>query len=76
MPKFKINEFLMLKLESGHTSIYLNDKKFEFYCKKLFVNILPNEIDDFNEINSIDEAANLGKSFENCLRKYDQLIRK
>ena len=64
MPKFKINKFLKLILESGHTSIYLNDKKFEFYCKKLFVNILPNEIEDFSEINSIDEVANLSGSFE------------
>ncbi len=46
MPKFKINEFLRLELKNGYTFIYINNKEFEFYCKKLFVNILANEIDD------------------------------
>ncbi|KKL49288.1 hypothetical protein LCGC14_2317030, partial [marine sediment metagenome] len=44
MPKFKINEFLMLKLESGHTSIYINDENSSFIVKTFLLIYYPTKL--------------------------------
>ena len=62
--EFKVNEFLTLKLENGETNIHVNGKLFR-QCKFLLLNIPVNEIKSFDEIESIDEAAEkLDRSME------------
>ena len=56
--KFKINDFLELRLEDGRTNIYVAEEKFN-QCKFLMINIPTNRVDDFDVINSIDEAKSL-----------------
>jgi len=64
MNEFKINDFLILKLEEGKTNIYVNGEQFE-QCKFLMLDIPLDEIYRFDEIDSIDEAADiLGWRFE------------
>lgn len=64
MLEFIINEFITLKLEDGKTNIYVLGKKF-IQCLYLLMNISVREIELYDEINSIDEAAEkLGKSLE------------
>lgn len=53
--EFKVNEYLSLKLENGKTNIFVNDKIFK-HCKFLLLDIPINEVEQFNEIESIDEA--------------------
>lgn len=55
---FKINEFISLKLENNETVIYVKDQKF-IQCKRLILEILSEDVDIFDEINSIDEASEL-----------------
>jgi len=58
MNEFKVNDFLTLKLEENTTNIYVKGELFE-QCKFLMVNI-PTKITKKNdEIDSIDEVANL-----------------
>ncbi|MFX1417463.1 MAG: hypothetical protein ACFE9N_00940 [Promethearchaeota archaeon] len=52
---FRINQYLSLRLEHGNTVIYVNDKPFN-QCKYLLFNIPIKEIEQYDEINSIDEA--------------------
>lgn len=54
--EFKINEYITVKLESGKTNIYIDGKLFQ-QCKILLLNLPVEKINSFNEINSIDEAA-------------------
>jgi tetratricopeptide (TPR) repeat protein len=54
--KFKINDFISLKLEDGQTQIYLNNEKF-IACKYLLLNIPLDRIEEFNEAFSIDEVS-------------------
>ncbi len=54
--KFTINKYLKLKLESGHTNIYVGGKLFK-QCKFLLLDIPITSTTDYNEIESIDEAA-------------------
>jgi len=56
--EYKINEFLSLKLEKGKTQIYVKDKRF-LQCKRLALNISKKDIPIYDEINSIDEAADV-----------------
>jgi hypothetical protein len=56
MLEFVINEFVALKLEDGKTNIYVNGEEF-IQCKYLLMNILVREIEQYDEIDSIDEAA-------------------
>lgn len=53
--EFKVNEYISLKLENGKTNIFVNDKIFK-HCKFLLLDIPINRVDQFNEIESIDEA--------------------
>ena len=56
MREFRINKYLKLRLEGDNTVIYVNDKKFQ-QCKFLLLNIPIDEITSFDEIESVDEAA-------------------
>ncbi len=58
MKEFKINKFLTLKLEEDKTNIYINERLFE-QCKYLMLNIAIDKIESYEEINSIDEAADV-----------------
>ncbi len=54
MKKFKINNYITLKLEDGTTNLYVNGELFR-QCKLLLLNISINE--DFSQVQSIDEIA-------------------
>lgn len=54
--EFKVNEYITLKLERGKTNIYVKDQLFN-QCKFLMLNIPVSKISSFDEIESIDEAA-------------------
>jgi len=58
LPKkeYQINDYLTLKLESKSTTIYVDGKRF-IQCKFLLLNIPPDKMRDFDDIESIDEAA-------------------
>ncbi len=61
---FIISKYLTVKLEDGKTVIYVADKPIR-NCKFLLINILVDKISSFDEIQSIDEAAeNLDRSLE------------
>lgn len=63
MIKFKINDYLSLRLEDGKTNIYVNKKLFR-QCKYLLLKIPISESETDEEINSIDEAIEkLNKTF-------------
>lgn len=55
-PKFKVNEYITLRLEYGKTIIYVGEKIFR-QCKYLLLNIPVDKTRDYGEIESIDEAA-------------------
>lgn len=66
---FKVNQYISLKLEDGRkgkeTVIYVNGKRFN-QCKFLLLNIPVDKIKLFDEIESVDEAAErLDRSLEN-----------
>lgn len=54
MQEFKVNEFLSLRLENSKTNIYINNELFR-HCKFLLIDIPIENIDTFDEIQSIDE---------------------
>lgn len=58
MKKFRINDFITLKLEDNKTVIYVNGEPFN-QCKYLLLNIPREKIHDVSEIDSIDEAAEI-----------------
>ncbi len=61
---FIINKFLTLKLEGKETHIYISGKSFR-QCKFLLIEISKDDIGNFDEIKSIDAAAEkLDHSFE------------
>lgn len=63
--EFKINSYLKLKLESGKSNIYVKNRLFR-QCMYLLINIPVNKIEEYDEIDSIDEAAEkLDRSMEN-----------
>jgi hypothetical protein len=62
---FKINDYLTLKLEKKETNIYVAGKKFK-QCKYLFLNLDMNNVRDYDNITSIDDA-------EEKLKTIDQL---
>ena len=64
MTKFIINEFLSLRLIKDKTEIFINGRSFH-QCKFLMINIQVDEIEHYDEIGSIDEAADiLGWKYE------------
>ncbi|KKK42788.1 hypothetical protein LCGC14_0496750 [marine sediment metagenome] len=69
MRQFDVNEYITLKLEENKTNIYIGNKKF-LQCKYLLLNIPVEKISDFDEIESVDEAAEkLDKSQEKGNKK-------
>lgn len=54
----KVNQYITLKLENGKTYIYVNGKRF-LQCIRLVLNIQKKDIRLYDEIESIDEAADL-----------------
>ncbi|MFX0037519.1 MAG: DNRLRE domain-containing protein, partial [Candidatus Hermodarchaeota archaeon] len=54
----KINEYITLRLEHGRTFIYVNGRRF-IQCIRLILNIPKDDITLYDEVDSIDEAANL-----------------
>ncbi|UCC18402.1 MAG: leucine-rich repeat domain-containing protein [Promethearchaeota archaeon] len=69
LKEFIINKYLKLKLEGGRTNVYVNNRLFR-QCMYLLLNIPVNKIEDYNEIQSIDEAATkLDRSMERDHRK-------
>lgn len=62
--EYKINEFLTVKLEGKRTELYVNNEYFQ-QCKFLLINIPKENINKFNEFDSIDEISeNLDRSLE------------
>ncbi len=57
----KVNDYITLKLENRKAQIYVNGKKF-LQCIRLVLKIPINEVDDYEQINSIDEAADVNKN--------------
>jgi len=69
--EFKVNDYITLKLEMNpweeywETVIYVNERRFD-QCKFLLLDIPIEKIKTFDEIESIDEAAEkLDHSLEN-----------
>ncbi|MFX1570006.1 MAG: leucine-rich repeat protein [Promethearchaeota archaeon] len=61
---FEINKYLKLKLEGGRTNIYVKGRRFQ-QCMYLLLNIPIDRIEDYDELESIDEAAEkLDRSLE------------
>lgn len=56
--EFIINKFITVKLEEKKTVIYVAGKPFE-QCKMLLLNISIDDVEDFDEIESIDEVAEM-----------------
>ncbi|UCC18696.1 MAG: hypothetical protein JSV62_11385 [Promethearchaeota archaeon] len=54
----EINKYITLKLVSGRTFIYVNGRQF-IQCIRLILNIPKNDVHLYEEIDSIDEAAQL-----------------
>ena len=58
MKEFKVNEHITLKLEEEGTSIYVDGECFE-QCRFLMLDIPLKEVEKFDEIKSIDDAADI-----------------
>ncbi len=58
--RFKINDLLEVRLENNDSVIYVAGKRF-IICKKLLLNIPVDEVEDYEEIDSIDDVADLLK---------------
>jgi len=56
--EFKVNKYILLRLEGKYTIIYVNGKRF-IYCKRLFIVILETDIEKYDGIESIDEVSDL-----------------
>lgn len=56
--EFKVNEYLTLKLEGGRTFIYVKGKLFR-QCIRLVIHIPVGEVEQYDQIDSIDEAFEL-----------------
>ncbi len=64
MRKFKVNDFIMLKLEKDETIIYIGGERFK-QCKFLLLEIPIAEMESLDTLKSIDEVAErLDKSLE------------
>jgi len=54
--EFKINPYIKLRLEGGKTNIYVKNRIFQ-QCMYLLLNLRVDQIENYEEIDSIDEAA-------------------
>ena len=64
MREFRVNKYIALKLENNRTYIYINNKRF-IQCIRLVLKIPIDDILEYEQINSIDEAAELNKTLLN-----------
>lgn len=53
---FKVNKYITLKLEEGVTKIYVGGESF-IHCKKLLLHIPKQNVEHYNEIDSIDDIV-------------------
>ena len=53
-----LNEYLKIKYEDGHTNVYVKDDYFR-QCAYLLINIAKDEVEDFDEIVSIDNVEDV-----------------
>lgn len=60
MLNYKANEYITLKLENKYTQIYVKNRKFTQYIR-LVLNIPTDQFKDYDQINSIDETADVYK---------------
>ncbi|HEC39141.1 hypothetical protein LCGC14_0706740 [marine sediment metagenome] len=58
--EFKINDFITLKLINKETHIYVKNEKF-LQCSRLVLNIPIGNVNDYEQIDSIDEAVDVSK---------------
>ncbi|KKM99888.1 hypothetical protein LCGC14_1143310 [marine sediment metagenome] len=58
MHEFKVNDYITLKLENTKINIYVDGEIFE-QCKFLLLNIPTQDVDFYDEIESIDEIAEI-----------------
>jgi Leucine-rich repeat (LRR) protein len=72
MSEFRVNDYIVLKLENRKTEIYILGERF-VQCKFLLIDIPVEEISTLDKIKSIDEAAeNLDNSLEGSyIQKYN-----
>ena len=56
MKEFQVNNYINLKLEDGKTVVYVAGERF-LHCKYLLLNISLEKIDLYDDIKSIDDAA-------------------
>lgn len=56
--EFRINKYLTLKLVGHNTELFVNDKSF-IQCKQLILSIPREQKEQYSEIDSIDEAAEI-----------------
>ncbi|MFX0057991.1 MAG: hypothetical protein ACFE85_14740 [Candidatus Hodarchaeota archaeon] len=73
--EYKVNPYITLKLESGKTFIYVNGRRF-IQCIRLILNIPKHDIPLYDEIDSIDEAAELYQKhiFQNRIIVADRIL--
>ncbi|TFF88391.1 MAG: hypothetical protein EU548_08925, partial [Promethearchaeota archaeon] len=57
----ELNEYITLRLEEKVTVIYIAGERFR-HCQRLVLQIPKQEIDAYDEINSIDEASDVFKT--------------
>ncbi|MFW9990321.1 MAG: Rab family GTPase [Candidatus Odinarchaeota archaeon] len=55
-PEFRVNDYLVLRLENNRTNIYVGGKSFT-QCKYLLLNIASDRFEQYDELESIDEAS-------------------
>ncbi len=58
---YVLNEYVKLKYENRTTQIYVKGKRF-LQCIRLVLNIRTDKFQDYDQINSIDEAADVNKN--------------
>ncbi|MFO8018982.1 MAG: hypothetical protein R6U96_10125 [Promethearchaeia archaeon] len=63
MKEYKINEYIIVKLENGKTNIYVNGKIFR-QCKYLAFQLDVNNLSQYDQIRSIDEMEERDRSDE------------
>ena len=56
--KFKINDYITLKLENKKTVIYIDGEEFQ-QCKYLLLTFPEREMDLLDEVKSVDDAAEM-----------------
>ncbi len=65
---FQVNEHLSLKLIDNQTILYVDDQKFE-HCATLLLTIPKKEVNNLDQVDSIDKAAEILKDSHKYLAK-------